>query len=251
MNSISNLVISANGVNLDSIQNICENSKQVMIYGWKHCGFYELNPFFSYNKNSPFKKVFTYHAGEHDQPKSSRTTLEARVMDQIQVANEGEFDEKAFTRPCKAALTNLILENYKRTKEKKQLIPIIFFTDIDNNRHPANARTITSREFPGNNLVTNSELRRVYKLCNAIGNPELEEIARKTFKFAKVTTGTDGKVSFLQVEPFWEAKDWKSAWQQRLVTKIPKNKNENVRWKEQLIKMANIYAAKNKNLRVL
>ena len=100
-------------------------------------------------------------------------------------------------------------------------------------------------------MVTNSELRRIYKLCKATGKSELEATAQKTFKFAKITTGADGKISFVKVEPFWEAKNWEAAWQQRLATKIPKNKKENVRWRNQLAKMANAYDAKNKIPRVV
>jgi hypothetical protein len=218
--------MNVNKLDFDSINTICGNSKQVMVYGWSHCKYEKIADLLKTSPNSPMKKVFDSYLGLKSSAEE-RKTCEGTVIEQLKVPLNGML------RPCKAALTNLVLENYKRMKEAKPLIPLIFCYDIEGNRYPSNEETITSRDPKINKLVTHSELRRCYKLCKDVGDSTIEAVAQQTIIFVKVCKGTNGETTFQKIEPFWLKKDWDSVWKKRQSSKISTVKKRP--WREQLI----------------
>ena len=230
-----------NKLDFDNVSNICENSKQVMVYGWSHCGYEEIAELLKTSRNSSIKKVFNSFLGLKLPAKAEALkTCEGTFIEQIQVPLKKPYElTQVINGQCKAALANLVLENYKRIKEGKQIIPLMFCYDIDENPHPSDEKNITSRDPKINKLITHSELRRCYKLCKEVGDLTVEAVAQKTIKFVKVNRKANGQTTFQEIEPFWLKKDWDSVWKKRKLSKIAKIKKKP--WREQLIMRTTLY----------
>ncbi|WP_392538484.1 hypothetical protein [Legionella sp. 227] len=115
-------------------------------------------------------------------------------------------------RHFKMILNDLILDNYKRKKEGKPIVPLIFV--VGKSDESCDPQQIAKRdEGPDEKWVTLTELRRVYKLTTEFGT-EFSQVARDTVKF--VSLDTQSHLTKLKpVSPFWESKDWSHDWQQR------------------------------------
>lgn len=185
----------------DSVKKIIGKSKQVSVYGWGHCHYSAVSSALS----GYLEKVFDYQLGDD----WSAQTVEGRSIEKILV-HYNPKPNKQFNRKCKAGITNLLLENYKRIKEHKEIIPLIFCIDTDGNRFVTSSETISSKDLFLNNKITHSELRHCYKLhCELANssNPEFQEmsdVAKKMLKFVKVTM-KDKKVILEEVPALW---DW-------------------------------------------
>ena len=167
-----------------SAAKLCKGSEQAMIYGWRHCGYYQVSHVLDGIHDGPLKKTLNYLAGDPTLAANNDfvTTLEGRNVNLI------DYDptERHLSRKCKAAITDIVLENYKRQKEGLPLIPIIFCIDITDNPQPYSIEKICSKDSKINGQVTHKELRRAYKLCTH-PNPKIRAIALQTFKFAKIS----------------------------------------------------------------
>lgn len=84
---------------------------------------------------------------------------------------------------CKNALVNLILENCKRKKAGQELIHLFFVIDKNSSSYPFSAVNIASEKYDG--LITNKELRRLYKLCNEVPNELISQVAKESCTFIK------------------------------------------------------------------
>jgi hypothetical protein len=147
-------------------------------------------------------------------------------------------------RTCKAGITNLLLENYKRVKEGKEIIPALFCMDIVDNEFSPTTKSVTAKDVAQNNLVTHSELRRCYKLCRELENSEhvelreMAEIARQMFKFVKIVKKGD-KAALEKIPALWELPGFSEAMQTR--------KEVTPKWKVELKAAENAESsAKNK-----
>lgn len=207
-------------LDLLSFKQICDNSHEVMVYGASHCSydniFDELNYMSRANPSFEVKKVFDYHVGY-----GYTTTAEGNNFEQIPLKND---DTKQI---CKTGITNLILENYKRSISGKSIIPLINCIDTSYNPYPFTAKSICSKDFRLNSIITNSELRRCYKLLTH-SNPKISEIAKNTFKFVKVSRNSHGQYSLSQIDPPWNQNNWNQEWEPRNTV------NEKSHWNTQL-----------------
>lgn len=195
----------SNSVKLDkSFGDLISNTDAVMVYGYRHCYY------------SVVLKLL------------GAAGLETMSYEKV-APREGGFDrsqlEYTHTKPSrqmKAALVNIVAENYFMVKdaspgEKVSLTRIIFCIDTNfalegekiQKFEPANFASKTKKiltengEVNSNDLYTNKELRRAYKLCT---DPNLSEdlraIAKKTFLFVKVSVQqTDAHNYVLRLEP--------------------------------------------------
>lgn len=186
---------------VDSVKKIIGESKQVTVYGWSHCHYGAVSDALTRDL-----KVFDYRLGNDYE---SSETLERQKIEKMNVYTDSK-SEKEFHRKCKIGISNLLLENYKRCKEGKEFIPLIFCIDTDNNEFITNSETISSKDQELNDKITHSELRHCYKLhCELAESPNIEfqqmsQIAKKMLKFVKVTR--DGRKVVLQEVPaLW---DW-------------------------------------------
>jgi hypothetical protein len=221
-----------------SVKKICGSSDQAVIYGYADCKYIELGRLLS-GKGSPLAKVFDYNVGA-----SSRKVLtkEGRVIQPLQ-PGLGEFDVK---RQCKAGLTNIVFENYKRKKEGLPLIPVLFATSSDFVSRPLSPSELTSRD---NKKITPAEIRRAYKLCSMEG--EIGEIAQATFKFVHVSKAADSPEEIGAVQEMaapWERPDWKTSWAERNKTESPRKKEKNYVWKRELASQIHSYDLQMKRL---
>ena len=134
---------------------------------------------------------------------------------------------------CKAGITNIVLENYKRDFEELPLIPVIFC--IDSETLPFDSKRIASKDKELNCLFTHQEIRRACKLCCEVENECLKEIALKTFKFTKLVKVKDETYKLELIKPFWQTNsDWQDDWKER--RNISSTKKESATWKKELIK---------------
>ncbi|WP_454781584.1 hypothetical protein [Legionella sp. WA2022007384] len=112
----------------------------------------------------------------------------------------------------KFILNDLMVENYKRQKEGKPIVPLIFVVGKSDAKY--DPKQIAQRDDdPTEKWVTLTELRRVYKLATEFG-PEFSQVALDTIKFVNIETNSDVTTLKL-VTPFWESQDWQKDWQTR------------------------------------
>lgn len=219
-------------VDPDSVLRCCEESKQAMVYGFTHCGYGALCAILS-GKDSPLKKMYDCTLGNPDR---TQYNLEGRELYQINpdlpTEDTPEANISICNRMCKAGITNLVIENYKRSIESLPLIPVIFSVDSDD--LPLDPKCVASRDEKLNGFLTHKELRRCYKLCNEFPDADFQQIARATFKFLKLTKGEGDTFNLVQVNPFWErGQGWEQAWLDRKKTSEKKNP-EKVDWKDEV-----------------
>ena len=233
----------------NSLSQVAKGSNQVMIYGWGHCGYDKMTTGTEaasvFDRNSSIKRVFSFKLGNplfSEYLTDSVTTLEGRRMNLLDYAR-GEGQQKSTSRKCKTAITNVVLENYKRQKEGLSLIPVIFAIDISNNPKPCKSAYICSKDSKTNDQVTHKEIRRAYKLCTH-PNPKIRAIALQTFKFAKVSIRSHG-VTLQQIAAPWAASvespekvssTFDAYWQARKRVSRSKPKPEKYDWSKQLEK---------------
>jgi len=235
-----------------SINKACRDSEQIMVYGWEHTEYEQLS-IFAGNIMRPAKRVFDYNLGRLEDLQRMKT-LEGRIFERISFEDCHEVDEdesdvserteevedvETVKKIAKSALVNLILENCKRKKESLPLIPLLFVIDIDDNPYPANIDTISIRKE--NDYVTNSELRRLYKLCSLEADAFIADVAQEsvvmvTVKASKISPGV---LKLEEKRPFWQHKDWKELWAKRQLT--AKNTPKAHNWKTQLLSRWNRY----------
>jgi hypothetical protein len=116
---------------------------------------------------------------------------------------------------CKHIIVNLLLENYRRVRERKPIIPLLFCLGIEDDlcQEEVNLDLL----FKNSSLIANKELRRCYRLY-AETTPAIQVIARHTFKFVRLLQNPlDREEYFLeQMRPFWEEEGFEQKWQARL-----------------------------------
>lgn len=220
----------------ESVSQITENSNQAVVYGFQHCRYTQVTEALK-NETSPIKKIFDCSIGGPFADISVMTTLEGRKLEQVRIPNLDRHDVvRELKQYCKAGLVNIIIENIKREKEGKPIIPVLFVTDIEENTHPIRSETIASKE---NTFVTMGELRRAYKLCHDPNlHLQVREMAQKTFKFVKVGHLSQSGVTeyyLSPIAPFWMALDWEKAWDHR---KVQSTIKPNQFWRQFLNRIA-------------
>lgn len=195
----------------DNLEEICSDSKEVMVFGWHFCRYEDIANSLSGAINSPVHRAFNWQIGGVEDWET--VTVEGRNIDKI---ISGRSEEEGSIRNCKAALTNIVLENYKRMQEGLPLIRVIFSV-ANNSPLSFSPEMIASKASGANACHTHAELRRAYKLCCEMKNTQLMEAAKQTFVFVMLKNESpDSEVTLLEkVTPFWEQPEWSAAWQER------------------------------------
>ncbi len=160
------------------IENICREKSSVMVYGFSHCYYDEIYRLFE----EKGVKVYDWNFGANGIYRIQKTRAFLFQKKIKYILNGFESDTK---RACKTGLVNIIFENYRRFQEgEKKITPIVFCIDKESNPYKID---ILSKDPSKNTLITYSELRRAYKLCNDPQiDPEIRNIAQKTFRFVKI-----------------------------------------------------------------
>ena len=242
------------------LQIVGSKTKQVMVYGFSHAN-YEIISDILEGKKSPFQKVFHYDFGSTIDPRARRTadgrTVDAFPMDLVvsfedeeELSDESgrangpfkgkgkgktfeEMDKQEMARECKAAVTALILENFKRKILDLPFIPLIFCVESPHTEKSCRltVHSLTSKRKGLNDIVSHKELRRIYKLCIELGHDsdpfaqDLAKVAAQTVKMVRIERCGEGHI-MTEVRPVWEQSSWSGAWQYRLQKKSPEQRQE-------------------------
>lgn len=193
-------------VHSQSVAQLLKGIDHLVVYGWEHCCYEAVGE--SLRKHYGMN-VYNYLLGDP----LDEDFVQGKLIRKLQIQDDDTENL------CKATLVNIVFHSVLAVRQNQPLIPILFITKNSDQKHSCNARTIASREPKENAFVTNKELRRCYKLCHH-KDPEIAEIAKKSFIFAEITHQRDSNDCVLRpIAPFWEERNWKSCWSQRQATK--------------------------------
>lgn len=210
-------------LDMASLKQIVDNSDEITVFGLRSCLYMKLIDELRHNDF-----IVNFHSSH-------------RSFDLIDFDDDG-----CIKREFKAIITSLIFENYKRIKEGKKLIPLIFCVELEKETN-ANYRSILTSlniEKVASSRVgyTDSELRRCYKIFNI---DELKIIAQNTFKFVKLVEYSDKRYSVIQVPSFWENQIWERRWNERHLSANQANVNKNYPWRKTLNSEISKYNSKH------
>lgn len=236
MTSLSLRPLSCEDLDLNSVKAICGKSEQVMVYGLKSCEYETVIQILRFDENSPFKKIFTWTTGSQAMGRPYNwkdvTTLERGDIQVLRYEIDNDHTRSFIARPCKNALTMLVLENYKRIEEGREIIPLLFCIDIDRNQDPMTMDKIASRGLA--EKITRKELRRAYKLCTH-PNPKIRKAAKETLKFVKMKLVKGHDYVMEQIPAPWaDTKKAAKLWKARESSASSKKKDDTVNWRKQL-----------------
>ena len=215
----------------DSVQQIVGPTVlQVMVYGFDSAKYVQIQDALE-EPESPFRLVFNHQFGDPEVPEYC-TTLEGSPIEPFpadEISNpeyNATISKRQNARWCKAALTNLVLVNFKRKQAGLPLIPLLFCIESPSTpeEHKLTVQSLTTKEEHTNSLVTHHELRRVYKLCKKLENnadpvaEDLAHVAQETLKMVRLERSKryDGKHVLLPVVPVWGEPEWDEAWTKRI-----------------------------------
>lgn len=223
-------------LNIASVKAICGGSDQVMIYGAQNCKYREVTSVLedlAVGQNPPLRKVYNWVVGSTVTSKKRRTTLEGRHMHVLSY-EKASTHPRIHSRPCKTAITELVLENYKRIEEGRAIIPLLFCIDIDGIDKPISMESITTRDTKKNAYITLKELRRAYKLCQH-ENPKIRRAAEATLKFVKLKYQGNETYALEQISAPWaHSAEADEMWAAREKSSLSKPKPREFNWRSQL-----------------
>ncbi len=238
-------------LNFSSVEQLVgKKTKEAMVYGFRHAHYLEVQKALCAT-GSPIQQVYDWALGSSEKPAVSKITK--KPLEQIRFQKKGA-GKKPISRLCKAGITNLILENYKRRKEGNEIIPLIFCVGSKNpnkeayepslGENPPSLRTIAGRST----VVTHSELRRAFRLCkDFMHSPdpvlrEIAEVARDTIKL--VTVDQDEKsdsYSLQQISPTWDDAQWDIEMRGRKATRPARIGQKLFKWRHELTFRAHMF----------
>lgn len=239
-------------LHMETLVEICDGADHVMVYGWTHCGYEMVIAHLNVESESehfPIQRIVTHAVGDFLWDDDSSASLEGRKLNVLrfkranyqeaehQNGNEPILEQQdirhSLQRECKTAITNVVLENYKRKKEGLPLIPVLFAIDIDGNPTPLRVDHMTSKEHGFNDQFTHKELRRAYKLCTHENTP-VRKVACETFKFIKLKNIDENEWDVELIDPPWAHPQFAERWAQRkkLSNSVPKA--DQFDWRKQL-----------------
>ncbi len=209
-------------VDFSSLNAICPE-EQIVVYGYTECMHTAV---ILKIQQAKAKRVFEWAIGTGRGDVDDLTTLEGTELVQLKVDRSSKY----IARSCKAALTTIVYENYRRIEANKErkakglsplpLIPVLVCADIDGNRYAYDPQNIASKDPAANERLTHSELRRAAKLACTFPNAAVRAAARETFRFVKVKkitaeASSDTKLAFEKIAAPWEHPGWDKAWAER------------------------------------
>lgn len=196
-----------NNLDIESVEKIIPESDHVMTYGYGSCFYDQIKMSLQSQNTSHIKKVFDYTIGSQRTNPFDLMTLDGKIIERLNYSFEDYYNV------CKTGVTNFILENYKREKEGKPLMALLFSVDREGNPFLFTGKSIADKNSEINSLITHSELRRCYKLCIE-EHREIARIAKKTIKFVKINQKQNRAV-LEEIAPFWLHEGWEEAWKKR------------------------------------
>lgn len=188
--------------------------REVVVYGYSKAGLDDVKVFFSQASS-----VYDYLT-----PVKQEKTLSGRAFIKLKY-------NSLFSSPrtlCKNALVAVVIENYLRKKAEGSIIPVIFcFSSYKCPSLPV--VRIVNKNLNSSKLgeVSNSEIRRIYKLCNDPKIPlEVRQVAEETFRFVHLMK-EDLKVDIREISPPWkkDSDTWMRAQELKKSTEVKSKTN--------------------------
>lgn len=215
-------------INYSSLSKIAGHNDHVVLYGFRDCKYLKIANK-AKKENTHFKQVW-FSDDWVNNGNLETMTIDGRKINKIHFTPISIL--KTLVRQCKTIITNIVLENYKRKREKKNLITVLFFIDITNNIYSTNFSELPLLKTQ---LITAQEIGRAYSLCCEVGHEKLAKIALQTFKFIKVHKTEN--YDFEEIPAPWLCAGWDENWR-----KTPSNAKL---WKVALIQHADNYRKKS------
>ena len=216
-----------------SLKKLCGASQTVMVYGKEHCLYQEVGDAASHH----MKRVYNYRLGDDTNflatvretrrfgPDGTRIyqvspgllrldgTRIYQVASGLSSKNDVNASNKDRSWGCvsKAALTNIVIENFRCENSGRPITPIIFCIDVVGgvNIDPSTSEKILAK---GKKFTTFQEIRRAWKLANDSRiHPGIRAVTGRTIKFVKVgqvfTTTADYRIyteyHLTEIPPPW------------------------------------------------
>lgn len=170
---------------LSYIHSICP-SKRLVLYGFSECKWFQIERL--------LKKTFTVYLYDigYGSPSPFMVVEDFSHLTENKIAPipivHSESSSIRTARVCKTALVYLVLDNYRRSIDNKEITPLVFCIDSNFRSYPiARAETIFSKDIILNTLTTHKELRRLGKLCfDPSIDSRIRQVALRMCKFVRV-----------------------------------------------------------------
>src|SRR3990167_9919630 len=148
-------------------------------------------------------------------------------------------------RCSKAGITSVLVENYKRSKLGKPLVPLLFCVELQADHQQVVLDMGRVAKLTGHaSSVTDAELRRCFKSYREATH-ELRKIVEQTFKFVRVQQDHQEKdLYYLQeLTPFWKRPEWNQLWVERTEQKQKKLINKKFPWRKVTLEQIRLFHA--------
>ena len=220
-------------VDKKSIMKLVGQSREVVVYGLLDCLYRDV-------------VAHLAHLGELNVYDVMTFDDEGCRIPVIDVDTDADTRCDMVKRISKAGITSVLIENYKRSKLGKPLVPLIFCVELqkDNQQVVLDAERVAKLTGHASS-VTDAELRRCFKSILE-APPELRKIAEKTFKFVRVEQDhQENDLYHLQeVAPFWKRPDWNQLWEARNKGKMKKIVEKKHPWRNTIVEKIRLFHAK-------
>ncbi|MFI5334756.1 MAG: hypothetical protein ACHQT8_06325 [Chlamydiales bacterium] len=176
---------------MNSVKQLFGNNQEVMVYGFSS-GWKTTAAKLRSQADTVVKRVYDYDIADNRQ-----TMLNGREFRPIN-ATRGDTVKDC----CKRTLVDWAFETWIR-KDSQAQIPLLFVLDSDLNEHHANVPDMLTKKAHLNQLITHSELRRLFKLCtDERVDPEVRKAVQKNVVFAHLkSSGSVPDFEVLSFEP--------------------------------------------------
>lgn len=201
-------------IDLSSLKAIIGDSREVMVYGIAECQYMSIK--------YDIKNIGIIQAYDFE-------TIKYMPMEFIlDLTQDNTTDISKIRAQCKANLTSLLIENYKRIKSGQPIIPLIFCVGLKVNNSNQFTLDIGRILTHSNKTIANPELRRCYKCLTEMGD-EIKKLTEQTFKFVNVVrtpVNNQYHYSLEEVPPFWNNSHWPKLWSDYSKNKRPSPKKD-------------------------
>lgn len=165
------------------------------VYGFQHCSYAQVAEGM---KNAGVRVLDCGLGDERTEAQREDGSKMFKVVSGMHAAGVKVGKEtRDCNRQCKSGLVNFVMEQVRKKRAGEATDKQIICIDKEGNPYPLTSENLLSKTktiavsaahtLQMNNIVTHSELRRVYKLCNDPEvDPEVRAVAKEVITFVKV-----------------------------------------------------------------
>jgi hypothetical protein len=169
----------------ESIRRIIGDSNQVVIYGYKACGYQHVFSALQEDITEGRSKL----KGCYDWHKLNLPDIPGYQNQIVKSIDGGKIALFRHPTPYKSGLVTILLENCKRAMRKDPIIPVLFCIDSSQDPRGFSEKNACDKGFIEGRIQrthTAKELNLVYKLCyDPLLSDDVHRVAKQTFIFVK------------------------------------------------------------------